>query len=126
MTDGEIQPALGETLRTERRRRSMSLRDLAREIGVSFNALSRIERGNAPGLANYQRIVAWLGVVHAGVTPVTYWTVRCTQCGGDAFEGNEYTAYPSAKAAAEAAFVFDYTLGTDGRWRCPDCVNGEP
>lgn len=60
MTDGLSQPALGDTLRAERRRQRMSLRDLAAEIGVSFNTLSRVERGHLPDLTNYNRIVTWL------------------------------------------------------------------
>jgi transcriptional regulator with XRE-family HTH domain len=60
MTDGPSQPALGDALRAERRRRRMSLRDLADEIGVSFNTLSRVERGHLPDLTNYNRIVTWL------------------------------------------------------------------
>jgi len=38
----------------------MSLRDLADEVGVSFNTLSRVERGHLPDLTNYNRIVSWL------------------------------------------------------------------
>ena len=38
----------------------MSLRDLADEVGVSFNTLSRVERGHLPDLKNYNRIVTWL------------------------------------------------------------------
>lgn len=60
MRDGPSQPALGDALRAERRRRRLSLRDLADEIGVSFNTLSRVERGHLPDLTNYNRIVAWL------------------------------------------------------------------
>ena len=60
MTDGPSQPELGDALRAERRRRRMSLRDLADEIGVSFNTLSRVERGHLPDLTNYNRIVSWL------------------------------------------------------------------
>ncbi|MBA3916444.1 MAG: helix-turn-helix transcriptional regulator [Acidobacteriales bacterium] len=54
------QPALGELLRAQRRRRKLALRDLADEIGVSFNTLSRVERGHLPDLTNYERIVSWL------------------------------------------------------------------
>jgi transcriptional regulator with XRE-family HTH domain len=61
MTHDTAQPQLGEALRTERRKRRMSLRDLADEIGVSFNTLSRVERGHLPELKNYERIVKWLG-----------------------------------------------------------------
>lgn len=70
MTDGPSQPALGDALRAERRRRRMSLRDLADEIGVSFNTLSRVERGHLPDLTNYNRIVTWLsapGLALAGI-----------------------------------------------------------
>ena len=70
MTDGPSQPALGDALRAERRRRRMSLRDLADEVGVSFNTLSRVERGHLPDLTNYNRIVTWLsapGLALAGI-----------------------------------------------------------
>ena len=60
MTDDRLQPELGESLRAERRRRRMSLRDLADEIGVGFNTLSRVERGQVPTLRNYELIVRWL------------------------------------------------------------------
>lgn len=60
MSDERLQPALGDALRAERRRRRQSLRDLAAEIGVSFNTLSRVERGHVPELRNYERIVNWL------------------------------------------------------------------
>lgn len=53
---------LASTLRAERRARRLSLRDLADETGVSFNTLSRVERGHVPDLKNFQRIVDWLGV----------------------------------------------------------------
>lgn len=49
-------------LRGRRRERRQSLRDLAEEIGVSMNTLSRVERGHVPDLKNFQRIVDWLGV----------------------------------------------------------------
>lgn len=61
MSNENLQPELGNALRTERRRRRQSLRDLADEIGVSFNTLSRVERGHVPELRNYERIVTWLG-----------------------------------------------------------------
>ena len=60
MTDSPSQPALGEALKAERRRRRLSLRDLADEVGVSFNTLSRVERGYLPDLTNYNRIITWL------------------------------------------------------------------
>ncbi len=54
------QPELGRKLKAERRRRQLSLRDLADEIDVSFNTLSRVERGHLPDFKNYERIVIWL------------------------------------------------------------------
>ena len=60
MADERLQPGLGEALRAERRRRRLSLRDLADEIDVGFNTLSRVERGHVPDLRNYERITSWL------------------------------------------------------------------
>src|ERR1700682_1247463 len=51
---------LAATLKARRRAKRLSLRDLADEIGVSFNALSRVERGHVPDLKNFQRIIDWL------------------------------------------------------------------
>src|SRR5258708_74024 len=53
-------PQLGPALGATRRKRHLSLRDLADLIGVSLNTLSRVERGQMPDLKNYQRIVEWL------------------------------------------------------------------
>lgn len=49
-------------LKARRRARRLTLRDLADEIGVSLNTLSRVERGHLPDLKNFQRIVEWLEV----------------------------------------------------------------
>ena len=62
MTDEPNIPRLGAMLRTRRREHGLSLRDLALEIGVSLNTLSRVERGHVPDLKNFQRIVDWLDV----------------------------------------------------------------
>lgn len=51
---------LAATLKERRRARRFSLRDLADETGVSFNTLSRVERGQLPDLKNLQRIADWL------------------------------------------------------------------
>src|SRR3954451_15501854 len=53
---------LGAVLRARRRERRLSLRDLADETGVSFNTLSRVERGHIPDLKNFHRITDWLGM----------------------------------------------------------------
>lgn len=58
---------LAGALAARRRERGLSLRDVAEETGVSFNTLSRIERGRAPDLRNYLRVAAWLGPAPAGV-----------------------------------------------------------
>jgi transcriptional regulator with XRE-family HTH domain len=49
-------------LKSRRRAKRLTLRDLADEIDVSLNTLSRVERGYLPDLRNFQRIVDWLEV----------------------------------------------------------------
>jgi transcriptional regulator with XRE-family HTH domain len=51
---------LGAILRARRREKHLSLRDLADQIGVSLNTLSRVERGHVPDLKNFRLIVEWL------------------------------------------------------------------
>lgn len=52
-----------ERLRRARKRRNLSLRDTADEIGeVSPSTLSRIERGATPDLTTVNRLIAWLGL----------------------------------------------------------------
>jgi transcriptional regulator with XRE-family HTH domain len=51
---------LAAILKARRREKRLSLRDLADQTGVSFNALSRVERGHIPDLKNFQKIVDWL------------------------------------------------------------------
>jgi transcriptional regulator with XRE-family HTH domain len=53
---------LAEMLRARRRQKRLSLRDLADQTGVSFNTLSRVERGHVPDLRNLRRIAEWLDV----------------------------------------------------------------
>lgn len=54
--------ALQHLLKTERKRRGLSLRAASDEAEVPFNTLSRVERGYLPDLANFRRIVEWLGI----------------------------------------------------------------
>lgn len=62
---------LGEMLRARRREKRLSLRDLADQTGVSFNTLSRVERGHVPDLPNLRRIADWLEVpVETFIEPV--------------------------------------------------------
>jgi transcriptional regulator with XRE-family HTH domain len=50
-------------LRRTRKRRGLSLREAAAEIGdVSPSTLSRIERGTTPDLATLERLLDWLGL----------------------------------------------------------------
>ena len=60
---------LAEQLRLARKTTGLTLRALEAEIGVPFNALSRIERGvgNASGV-NTQRILNWLAGQTGGVS----------------------------------------------------------
>lgn len=51
---------LGAELKARRRAKRLTLRDLSDEIGVSFNTLSRVERGHIPDMRNFRRIVDWL------------------------------------------------------------------
>lgn len=53
---------LGPILRSRRREKHLSLRDLADLIGVPPNTLSRVERGDVPDLKNFRLIVEWLGL----------------------------------------------------------------
>lgn len=62
MTEPPAGPQLGAMLKARRRAKRMTLRDLADEIDVSFNTLSRVERGHLPDLKNFRRIVDWLEV----------------------------------------------------------------
>ena len=61
MSDPHISE-LGAALKTERRKRRLSLREVSYETGISVNTLSRVERGYLAGLKNYQRLIDWLGV----------------------------------------------------------------
>ncbi|WP_171064629.1 helix-turn-helix domain-containing protein [Actinomadura soli] len=40
----------------------LSLRAAAEESGVPFNTLARVEKGHLPDLANFRRLVLWLGL----------------------------------------------------------------
>jgi transcriptional regulator with XRE-family HTH domain len=54
---------LGDRLRARRRSEGLSIRDVARQIGVSAPTLSRVERGqHLPDRENLLRIARWAGV----------------------------------------------------------------
>ncbi|MBW8059323.1 MAG: helix-turn-helix transcriptional regulator [Solirubrobacterales bacterium] len=55
--------ALGERLRLARRRRRMSIQDLAARVGVTRHTLARLERGDlSTGLGVLARVLAVLGI----------------------------------------------------------------
>jgi transcriptional regulator with XRE-family HTH domain len=58
---------LGRLLRDRRQRGGLSLRQAAKEVGVSFNTLARIEKGHMPDVETFQRVAEWLGVAPADV-----------------------------------------------------------
>lgn len=53
---------LGARVAEHRRRFSLSLRAAADQAEVPFNTLARVEKGKLPDLANFKRIVEWLGL----------------------------------------------------------------
>ncbi|HUY08335.1 MAG TPA: helix-turn-helix transcriptional regulator [Candidatus Dormibacteraeota bacterium] len=57
---GSETTSLGAALRSRRRERYLSLRDVADQTGVSLNTLSRVERGHLPDLRNFHLITGWL------------------------------------------------------------------
>jgi transcriptional regulator with XRE-family HTH domain len=54
--------ALRVLVRRRREQDGLSLRAAAAEAEVPFNTLARVERGHLPDLANFRRIVNWIGV----------------------------------------------------------------
>jgi transcriptional regulator with XRE-family HTH domain len=55
-------------LRAERHRRNLTLRDAARDIGVSAPTLSRIERGaSKPDVATLEAVIEWLDLDRGAV-----------------------------------------------------------
>lgn len=51
--------ALGELVR--QRRGTLSLRQAAEDVGISFSTLTRVEGGSQPDLTSFVKICAWLG-----------------------------------------------------------------
>jgi transcriptional regulator with XRE-family HTH domain len=55
--------SLARLVKEERLRRGrLSLRAAAEQAEVPFNTLARVEKGDLPDLANFRRIVHWLGL----------------------------------------------------------------
>jgi transcriptional regulator with XRE-family HTH domain len=54
--------ALQTLVQRHRSQLGLSLRAAADEAEVPFNTLARVEKGHLPDLANFKRIVTWLGL----------------------------------------------------------------
>jgi transcriptional regulator with XRE-family HTH domain len=54
--------ALKGRVRQHRQELGLSLRAAAAQSDVPFNTLARVEKGDLPDLANFRRIVEWLGL----------------------------------------------------------------
>ena len=52
---------LGRMVSEERKRRRMSLRIAAEDLGIPFNTLARVEKGHIPDLPKFKRLVEWCG-----------------------------------------------------------------
>jgi ribosome-binding protein aMBF1 (putative translation factor) len=60
----EIIDVLGELpsiVREKRRREQLSLREAARQLGMSFSTVSRIENGEDGSLSNTVKVLMWVG-----------------------------------------------------------------
>jgi transcriptional regulator with XRE-family HTH domain len=53
---------LGMLVADRREKDGLSLREAAALVDVSFNTLSRVERGHTPDLTSFRKIVDWLGI----------------------------------------------------------------
>ena len=53
---------LRQRVRQHRENLGLSLRAAAADSDVPFNTLARVEKGHLPDLANFRRIVDWLGL----------------------------------------------------------------
>ena len=52
---------LGRLVADERQRRGISIREAAKETGIPFNTLARVEMGHVPDLPKFKRLVDWCG-----------------------------------------------------------------
>lgn len=52
---------LAKLLRDRRAAKGLGLRAAAREAGVSFNTLARVEKGHVPDIQTFSRIARWVG-----------------------------------------------------------------
>lgn len=52
---------LAKLLRDRRATKGLGLRAAAKETGVSFNTLARVEKGHVPDIETFSRIARWVG-----------------------------------------------------------------
>lgn len=52
---------LAKLLRDRRATKGLGLRAAAKEAGVSFNTLARVEKGHVPDIETFSRIACWVG-----------------------------------------------------------------
>lgn len=52
---------LGRLLKDRRKTKGIGLRAAAEQSGVSFNTLSRVEKGHVPDLETFSRVARWIG-----------------------------------------------------------------
>ena len=53
---------LGQMVRNKRAARRLSYRQAAKEAGMSFSTMARIEGGAEPDFKNFRQLVGWLGL----------------------------------------------------------------
>jgi transcriptional regulator with XRE-family HTH domain len=53
---------LARLVRAHRNENRLSLRAAAKDSGVSFNTLARVEKGHVPDLETFTRLAEWIGV----------------------------------------------------------------
>lgn len=98
-------PAFGLDLRI--RRGSRGLREVAREIGISYSTLSRMERGRRADVASIKLAIAWLGAgktqTEPAVTPAQPPPAPC-----------RVEPHPDLASLIMAAYQVFLTLDADG------------
>ena len=61
LTDGPGVDDLGQFVKAKRAKDNQSVRQAAKDAGVSFSTLSRVEAGAQPDLATFLQLCSWLG-----------------------------------------------------------------
>src|SRR5215475_7367846 len=99
-------PSLGDQIRTERTRKGVSLRALARDVGVSASMISQIETGKSrPSVSTLYAITTALGMSLQEIFDLV-------GTAGEAVPDGE--AAPTAAALADGAGVTGAADGIEG------------